>query len=68
MSAQIGSLGKKIKEGRHVYMMWFWIILVPITLLTPLKESVPFIVFMSLYANIEASASAHEARKARKTD
>jgi hypothetical protein len=44
--------------------MYFWIAMIPVTLIW-LKESVLWVALMSLYANIEASASAREARKNR---
>lgn len=42
--------------------MWFWISLIIPTLIW-WKESILWVAIMSLYANIEASASAHEAQK-----
>lgn len=56
---------KNIKEDFHTYLMFFWIAMIPITLIW-FKDSVLWVAIMSLYANIEASASAREANKARK--
>jgi hypothetical protein len=42
--------------------MWVWILLILPTVLW-WKESILWVALMSLYANIEASASAHEAQK-----
>jgi hypothetical protein len=42
--------------------MIFWMVMIPVTLIW-LKDSVLWIAMMSLYANIEASASAREAKK-----
>lgn len=52
-----------IHEHNHTILMLFWMCMVPVTLFTSLKTSVTFVVLMSLYANIEASASAREAKK-----
>lgn len=43
-----------------------WAALVPISLLTGLKESLPFIVFVSLYANIASELSAAAGHGARR--
>lgn len=51
---------KKLKESRHTFLMFFWIAMIPVTLIW-LKESVLWIAMMSLYANIESSAAAREA-------
>ncbi len=53
---------KRIWVERHKYLMWFWIAMIPVTLLV-LKESVLWVAIMSLYANIESSAAAREAQK-----
>lgn len=55
---------KKIWKNRHKYLMWFWIIMIPISIFTPLKESITFVILLSLYANIESSAAAREAMNA----
>jgi hypothetical protein len=52
----------KIKKDYHTYLMYFWILMIIPTLLW-WKESVLWVALMSLYANIEASASAREAKK-----
>jgi Ni/Fe-hydrogenase subunit HybB-like protein len=36
----------------HIIMTILWVIMVPVTLLTGLKNSVPFVVFLSIYALI----------------
>jgi hypothetical protein len=53
---------KTIHKHNHTILMWFWILMIPVTLLW-LKDSVLWIAIMSLYANIEASASAREAKR-----
>lgn len=53
---------KKLKDNRHKILMWFWIAMIPVTLIW-LKESVLWVALMSLYANIESSAAANEAAK-----
>src|ERR1044072_6592756 len=51
-----------IKEHIHTILLIFWIAMIPVTVIW-LKESVLWIAIMSLYANIESSAAAREARK-----
>jgi hypothetical protein len=53
---------RKLLKNRHKYLMWFWIAMIPVTIFTPLKESILWVLLLSLYANIEASAAAHEAK------
>lgn len=54
-----------LKEHAHTILLIFWLAMVPVTLLTNLKTSVTFVVLMSLYANVEASAAARESKKAQ---
>jgi hypothetical protein len=51
-----------LKKHIHTYLMWFWILMIPVTLIW-LKDSVLWVALMSLYANIESSAAAREAKK-----
>lgn len=37
--------------------------MIPVTIFTPLKESLLWVLMLSLYANIESSAAAQEAKK-----
>jgi len=53
---------KTIHKHNHTILMYFWIAMIPVTLLW-FKDSVLWVAIMSLYANIEASASAREAKK-----
>ena len=53
---------QKAWKNRHKYLMYFWIVLTPIIIFTKLKESILVVILLSLYANIEASAAAHEAK------
>lgn len=53
---------KQLAAHRHTILMWFWIAMIPVTLIW-LKESVLWVALMSLYANIESSAAAREASK-----
>lgn len=55
-------LFNNLKENAHTYLLLFWVAMVPITLLF-LRDSVLWVALMSLYANIEASAAAREAKK-----
>ena len=52
---------KKLLKKRHTYLMYFWIVMIPVAIFTPLKESLLFVILMSLYANIESSAAARAA-------
>lgn len=56
---------KELIKHRHKYLMWFWIAMIPITLIW-LKESILWVAMMSLYANVESSAAANEAQKEEK--
>jgi 1,4-dihydroxy-2-naphthoate octaprenyltransferase len=56
---------KKIAKHRHKILMYFWMVMIPVTIFTPLKESLLWVLLLSLYANIEASAAAHEAKKGK---
>ncbi len=56
------SMWEKFKKNKHKVLMWFWIAMIPVTLIW-LKESVLWVALMSIYANIEASAAANEASK-----
>jgi hypothetical protein len=46
-------------------MGWFWILLIPPTFIW-WSESIMLVLAMSLYANIEASFSAHHAKKSER--
>ena len=48
--------------NRHKYLIWFWVLMIVPTLLW-WKQSVLWVAIMSLYANIEASAAAQEAKR-----
>jgi hypothetical protein len=59
-------LGMKAK-----WLMWIhgiktigWVVMIPISLLTSLKTSVPFVVFLSLWALVESSISAWQGARA----
>lgn len=43
----------------------FWLAMIPIALKTGLKDSLPFVVFVSLYANFVGHVSAFEAARAK---
>lgn len=53
---------KKLWEKRHKYLIWFWIIMIIPSVLW-WKENVLWLILISLYANIETSAAAYEAKK-----
>lgn len=54
---------KNLWNNRHRWLMYFWIAMIPVTIFTPLKESLLWVLMLSLYANIESSAAAQEAKK-----
>lgn len=54
---------RRNKKNPHFYLAIGWISLVPVILLTSLKESLLVVILMSLYANIESSFAAMEAKK-----
>ena len=47
---------------RHLILGWVWIVLAVPALLW-WKDSVLFVILLSLYANAEASFAAHQAKK-----
>ncbi len=50
------------KQNSHLYLAWFWAAMAIPTLLW-WKDSILWVATMSLYANFEASMSAHKASK-----
>lgn len=54
-----------MKDNRHLVLAYLWIVLA-IPALLWWKESVLFVILLSLYANWEASLAAHNAKKADK--
>lgn len=55
---------KNLYQDRHRWLTWFWIVMVIPTLLW-WRDSILWVLIISLYANIETSAGAKEAKKAR---
>jgi hypothetical protein len=53
---------KWVKENDHLLLFWFWV-LMAIPVVTIWKDSILLVLIMSLYANCEASLSAHQAKK-----
>jgi hypothetical protein len=51
-----------VEKHIHTWLMWFWIAMIPVTLIW-LKDSVLWVALMSLYANIESSVAAREAKR-----
>lgn len=51
-----------ISTNRHYLLGWLWIVLI-IPGVTIWRESLVFVILLSLYANIEASFGAHHAKK-----
>jgi hypothetical protein len=54
-----------IKLNSHLLMGWFWVLMIFPTLIW-WSESIMLVLAMSLYANIEASFSAHHAKKSER--
>jgi hypothetical protein len=55
------------RDHRHLLLAYLWVVLA-IPALLFWKESVLFVILLSLYANWESSLSAHNAQKAREDD
>ncbi|WP_280479101.1 hypothetical protein [Nocardia asiatica] len=56
------STARKWLDYRHLILGWLWIVLAVPALLW-WKDSVLFVILLSLYANSEASFAAHNAKK-----
>lgn len=54
---------KKAKKF-HMWAVIFFLVQIPIALLTPLKDSVPYLVFLSLWALVGSHWSAWQAVRA----
>ena len=52
----------------HAAITVLWIIMIPISVFTALKDSVPFLVFLSLWALVGAHWSAWQAVRAEESD
>lgn len=48
----------------HAIATVLWLIMIPIAVFTPIKDSVPFLVFISLWALVGAHWSAWQAARA----
>lgn len=63
---------RKIRENKHRYLTWFWLINFPIciALYVWANEKIMglYIALCSVYANAESSAAADEAKKAQDDD
>lgn len=51
-----------LRDNRHLLLAWLWVVLAVPALLW-WSESVLFVILLSLYANIESSLAAHNAKK-----
>jgi hypothetical protein len=47
----------------HLWLTWLWLAFCIPVLLTPLKNSVPLLVFISIYANVAGHFSAWQAAR-----
>ncbi|QGF20279.1 hypothetical protein SEA_SIXAMA_100 [Gordonia phage Sixama] len=61
--SKVTSARRWIGKNNHLIIAGVWLLLA-IPAFTIWKESILFVIAMSLYANIEASLSAHQAKKA----
>lgn len=48
----------------HAVLTVIWIVMIPVSVLTALKDSVPFVVFLSLWALVSGHWSAWQAARA----
>lgn len=64
MKSQLLHFSKTLWENRHKYLMFFWIAMIIPSVLW-WSESVIWVILLSLYANIEVSAAALEAKKGK---
>lgn len=62
----------RIMEGFHLSQVLLWVIMIPIALMTGLKDSLPFLVLVSLLALVYSEMSSWQAslaeRRLDKTD
>lgn len=56
------STAREWLDRRHLILGWLWIVLA-VPALVWWKDSVLFVILLSLYANAEASFAAHQAKK-----
>jgi hypothetical protein len=52
-------------KNHHLWEAWFWVLLVVPAVLW-WKESILFVILVSLYANYKTAIGAHEGRQARR--
>lgn len=52
----------------HAVATMLWVVMIPVAVFTPLKDSVPFLVFISLWALVGAHWSAWQAARAEDND
>lgn len=52
----------------HAIKTVVWVVMIPVSLLTPLKYSVPFVVYLSLQALVEGSLSSWQAARAEQAN
>jgi hypothetical protein len=55
---------KWLKDNLHLVLAWVWVVLA-IPAILWWKESIIFVILLSLYANFETSMAAHEAKKGK---
>ena len=51
----------------HGFSVLLWIIMIPVCVLTPLKDSVPFLVFISVWALVAAHWAGFQGAHAERT-
>lgn len=58
-------LREKWHESHHLYEAWFWVI-IAVPAFIWWKDSIWFVIVVSLYANYKTAIGAHEGRQARR--
>lgn len=55
-----------MRENHDLVECWIWCALLPVTILTPLKESILWVAGMSIYANAKTAQGAWKADRAKR--
>lgn len=64
MSSTPRVLDPKIQARFHAAVTILWLVMIPVSVFTGLKQSVPFLVFLSLWALVAGHWSAWQAARA----
>lgn len=52
----------------HLFRLWVWILQIPLALATDLKESIPYIIFLSLAALVESALTDYDQARVAEQD